>query len=304
MYFVMCTVSVIIPFYDGNKYLENLKTCLEACCRNFDQKVQVVVINDSPHIEIDKAKLTSNKYELVIINHEQNEGIHHARVTGVQNARGEYVLFLDQDDNIDKNFFKEMLSILEKNELLSFVFANGTFVDSKGKKKIILNSYGKVLGAQNYRTYIKVGNLLASPGQCLIRKEKIPSIWTKNIMKTNCADDYLLWILLLKDANATFVNKVLYYHISTGVNVSADKLNGYKSDLEVCDILRKEEFLTSKEMRLLELRCRSNYAKEKGEQYSLIQFIRTKSIEKIERLKMKIIGCFFSMFGKKIKWQK
>ena len=64
---------------------------------------------------------------------------------------------------------------LNNNKSIAFAYANGLFEDSNGKSKLILNSYGKVYGAENYHTYLKVGNLLASPGQCLIRKSAIPS---------------------------------------------------------------------------------------------------------------------------------
>ena len=212
----MCNISVIIPFYKGNKYLTGLKQSLENACISYEGKVEVIVVNDSPNEKIEKTLIQSEKYDLVIVEHDVNYGIHKARVTGIGKAKGEYILLLDQDDKIKNEFFKEMCVPLNNNKSIAFAYANGLFEDSNGKSKLILNSYGKVYGAENYHTYLKVGNLLASPGQCLIRKSAIPKEWTEHIMRSNCADDFLLWILILRNQKAEYVNKLLYEHITTG----------------------------------------------------------------------------------------
>lgn len=293
-------ISVIVPFYKGNKYLVGLRQSLENACIRYKGKVEVVLVNDSPDVKIDEILIQSSKYSLVIVEHDKNYGIHQARVTGVENAGGEYILFLDQDDKIKNDFFREMAPVLDTDKSLAFVFANGIFEDANGKSKLILNSYGKVRGAENYRAYLKVGNLLASPGQCLIRKTDIPKAWTEHIMQSNCADDFLLWILILKNHKARYVNKLLYEHITTGENVSGNKLNGYRSDLEVCKILRDVNLLSQVELNNFSKRCISHYKKEKGDKYSQLEWLLSQHIEHIERMKMKIIGLLYSLMGKKL----
>lgn len=296
----MYNISVIVPFYKGNKYLKRLKFFLEAACNLYSGTVEVIMVNDSPEVSIDKKMIQSDKYNLVVVNHDMNHGIHKARVTGLQKAQGDYVLFLDQDDKISKDFFKEMTKFLDEDNSIAFTYANGIFEDENGKSKLILNSYGKVFGAQNYSVYLKSGNLLASPGQCLIRKDAIPREWTENIMHTNCADDFLLWILILKYQKAKYVNKLLYEHITTGENVSKNKLNGYKSDLEVCEILECLDLLSKKELSNFRKRCVSNYNKEKGTDYNHFDWILSRQVDYIERLRMKLIGIVFELIRKEI----
>lgn len=296
----MYSISVIVPFYRGNKYLSGLRQSLEKACIRYEGKVEVLLVNDSPDIKIEKSLIQSSKYSLVMVEHDKNHGIHRARVTGIENAKGKYVLFLDQDDKIKNDFFREMAPVLDTDSSIAFVFANGIFEDVNGKSKLILNSYGKVYGAENYRTYLKVGNLLASPGQCLIRKTQIPKAWMEHIMQSNCADDFLLWILILKNHKARYVNKVLYEHITTGENVSGDKLNGYRSDLEVCEILRDVNLLSQAELNRFSKRCISNYKKEKGDSYNYLEWLQSRQVEEIERAKMKIIGMLCLLMGKKL----
>ena len=94
----MCNISVIIPFYKGNKYLTGLKQSLENACISYEGKVEVIVVNDSPNEKIEKTLIQSEKYDLVIVEHDVNYGIHKARVTGIGKAKGEYILLLDQED--------------------------------------------------------------------------------------------------------------------------------------------------------------------------------------------------------------
>ena len=296
----MINISVIIPFYKGNKYLHELKKILEKACKRYAKKIEVILVNDSPDVIVDLKLIESDYYELIVMKHNRNQGIHQARVTGAKKARGTYLLFLDQDDKIGEYFFKEMAETLDEDRSADFAFCNGTFTDEDGKKKLILNSYGKVLAAKKCNAYFKVGNLLASPGQCLIRKNRIPEVWITNIMKTNCADDLFLWLLLLKHGKAIYVNKLLYEHINTGENTSRDKMKGYLSNIEVCDILETTNEFSIKKIRKFRNKYIKKYKLEIDNKFNHKIFYKTIDGECIARLNMKIIGRLLSLFGKKI----
>lgn len=291
----MSKISVIVPYYKGNKYLDTLKMSLDAACSNYPDEVEVVLVNDSPNDQVIYKNIKSDKYDLVLVNHSQNQGIHQARVTGLDKSSGEYILFLDQDDKINEKFFSEMAPVLDEDYSVAFTFANGVFEDENGNSKLILNSFGKVYGVKNYKTLLNVGNLLASPGQCLIRKSCIPVQWTENIMKTNCADDYFLWLLMAKGHNARYVNRVLYEHITTGENTSGNRITGYKSDLELYQILDKLNIFSDSEMNRFGKRCSANYNKALKREYNHINWAVSHSVERFERLKMKVVGSALSL---------
>lgn len=293
----MRKISVVVPFYKGNKYLDTLKTALDEACSYYQERVEVILVNDSPDEQVDKNRIESERYDLIIISHIRNQGIHQARVTGLCKSNGEYVLFLDQDDSINKNFFMEMGAALDKDKSIAFVYANGVFEDENGNSKLILNSYGKAYGVKNYKTLLKSGNLLASPVQCLIRKSCIPAQWIENIMKTNCADDYFLWLLMVKEHNVKYVNRVLYEHITTGENTSGNKMAGYKSDLELYQILDKLNVFSDGEIKKFGRRCSANYNKAAKKEYSHFDWYYSHVVERFERLKMKIIGYAISLTG-------
>ena len=121
----MSKISVIVPYYKGNKYLDTLKMSLDAACSNYPDEVEVVLVNDSPNDQVIYKNIKSDKYDLVLVNHSQNQGIHQARVTGLDKSSGEYILFLDQDDKINEKFFSEMAPVLDEDYSVAFTFANG-----------------------------------------------------------------------------------------------------------------------------------------------------------------------------------
>lgn len=250
----MKKISVIIPFYNGNKYLKKIRKILD-CNYEFlrkEAKLEVLIVNDSPWIEVENEFIDNDKYAIKVIKHGKNRGIHQARVTGINHSSGEYIMMLDQDDVITKDCLVTLFNMMKSTEC-DCVIGNGVFQTRDGNK-IILNTYGKTILAKDYHSYLVMGNLLCSPGQTLIRKDAIDSFWMKNIMKTNCADDLFLWCLLMKKKNITYCNKLVYLHINTGENFSLDKLNGLKSDNEMLQLLRRKGTISPIFLNLFELR--------------------------------------------------
>ena len=78
----MKKISVIIPFYNGNKHLVKMKKVLDC---NYESlrgiaELEVLFVNDSPWIEVEMQYLDDAEYTIKIIKHSQNAGIHQARV--------------------------------------------------------------------------------------------------------------------------------------------------------------------------------------------------------------------------------
>ena len=89
-------ISVIIPIYNQEQYLYN---CLESVLLQNLQEIEVICVNDG---STDKSfdilsELAWSDDRLRIINQE-NKGVGEARNTGIREARGEYIAFIDPDD--------------------------------------------------------------------------------------------------------------------------------------------------------------------------------------------------------------
>ncbi|EGP5499441.1 glycosyltransferase, partial [Enterococcus faecium] len=214
------------PFYKGEKFLNRInKNITNLKCNAMKEKISIefVIINDSPSIKL--PKLTGN---IIEINNMKNEGIHYSRVRGLKEAKGEYIIFLDQDDEIDsKNVIKHYKFIKKKNADVSV--SNGVFIFGEKSKPIYLNKFYKHNVCKEFG-YLYIKDLIISPGQCIIKKKSIPSGWLQHIMVTNGTDDYLLWLLMFNDKNKfVYFDEFTYYHYDTGNNVSFDIDNWRKS---------------------------------------------------------------------------
>lgn len=100
--------SIIIPVYKVEKYIGK---CLESIKRQTFKDYEVIVVNDgTPDNSMDIVK----KYNTKIIN-QTNQGLSEARNNGVRHASGDYILFLDSDDFIEKDLLKEINQSLKNN---------------------------------------------------------------------------------------------------------------------------------------------------------------------------------------------
>lgn len=102
-------ISVIIPAYNVSLYLSQ---CLENLKYQTYKKLEIIVVDDGS--TDDTAKI-AEEYEVKLIR-QTNQGVSAARNTGIKNATGEYLHFLDPDDLISLNFYEEMIATALKYE--------------------------------------------------------------------------------------------------------------------------------------------------------------------------------------------
>lgn len=291
-------ISIVIPFYNGNKHLQNLKETIDANYTDLGSiaRLEVILVNDSPWESVNLSVFDGAKYNVTCVNHEKNMGIHKARITGIENASGNYIFMLDQDDQVTPDCIKSLYSCFSED--IDVVYGNGVFETDNGPK-LILNNYCRAVAAKDNRFYMYLGNLLSSPGQCLIRKSAIPQYWMKNVIKSNCADDLFLWCLLMKKNNARYCNKIVYIHKNTGVNFSLDKENGYNSDREVLAYLKKANCLDERQLKIFETRCTRNIDRLNKNKLSFSCELYS-GFELLLKIAMLLISSAYKIRGKRV----
>ena len=94
----MVYISVIVPLYHGKKFvpviIEKVKSMQQLLSEKInDSNVELVFINDYPDEKIVIPE--TNSIIIKLFSHSKNKGIHQARVTGLENCIGNFVLFLD-----------------------------------------------------------------------------------------------------------------------------------------------------------------------------------------------------------------
>jgi len=99
--------SIIIPAYNEE---EGLPVVLEKIVKIIDDSFEILVVNDG---STDNTALVAQKYSCRLINHSINQGKGKAMKTGVQQARGENILFIDADDTYPVETILEVAAALE-----------------------------------------------------------------------------------------------------------------------------------------------------------------------------------------------
>lgn len=111
----MPKVSVIVPIYNVEKYLEK---CINSLLSQTLEDIQIILVNDgskdnSGNIAREYEKNNKNR---IIYVEKENGGLSDARNYGLKYATGDFVAFLDSDDYIEKNAYEEMYNkAIEEN---------------------------------------------------------------------------------------------------------------------------------------------------------------------------------------------
>lgn len=105
-------ISIIVPIYNMELYLER---CLLSLIHQDYQNLEIILINDG---STDNSINICNKYKkidnrIIVINKEHS-GLSDTRNIGIKKATGDYIGFVDSDDYIDKDMFKNLIEGAEK----------------------------------------------------------------------------------------------------------------------------------------------------------------------------------------------
>lgn len=128
-------VSKIVPVYNVEKYIDR---CIKSLLNQTLREIEIILVDDespdnSPLICDDYA----SKYDNVQVIHKQNAGLGMARNSGMEVATGEYVAFIDSDDFVEPEMFKQLYSeCIEKQ--LDVIYSEFNVDDYPGFR-VVLN---------------------------------------------------------------------------------------------------------------------------------------------------------------------
>lgn len=99
-------ISIIIPVYNVEKYL---RECLDSVLNQTLTDIEIICINDgSTDNSLQILEEYAAKDERIKIINQENKGLACARNTGINNATGKYIFFLDSDDYLLPNVISEL----------------------------------------------------------------------------------------------------------------------------------------------------------------------------------------------------
>ncbi len=111
----MKSVSVIVPFYNVENYIEK---CLQTLVGQTLDDIEIILVNDGSK---DRSKIVVDKFlkqypEKIVYLEKENGGLSDARNYAIPYAKGEYIAFLDSDDYVEKTMYKDMYELAKKED--------------------------------------------------------------------------------------------------------------------------------------------------------------------------------------------
>ena len=106
-------VSICVPVYGGEKYIAQ---CARSLFEQTYDNIEYVFVNDcTKDKSIEVVLRVSEDYPqrkdaVRIVNHDKNRGLAASRRTGVENATGDYFLYIDEDDYLEKDAISQYVS--------------------------------------------------------------------------------------------------------------------------------------------------------------------------------------------------
>ena len=144
-------ISVIVPVFNKEKYL---KKCIESILNQDIKNIELILVNDGSS---DNSGLICDSYSKkdsrVKVIHKENQGVSTARNIGIKNAKGKYISFIDSDDWIDKDMYKEILNIFYTQDV-DFVKCSAKIVYNNNGMKGPTNIDGGFYSKDKIKSYI------------------------------------------------------------------------------------------------------------------------------------------------------
>lgn len=133
------TISVVIPAYNAENTIER---CVKSVLNQSYENLEVIVVNDgsSDSTETICEKMASCDSRLKVITI-KNGGVSHARNIGIDNANGDFITFVDSDDYIDKEMYKNLMDLFDTN--VDIVHCSYKNVDESGNILSVVGSKNK-----------------------------------------------------------------------------------------------------------------------------------------------------------------
>lgn len=211
-------ISVVIPLYNKE---QSIASTLQTVLKQTYQDFEIVIVNDgsTDHSVEEVAKVTDPRIRLI---HQNNAGVSAARNRGIDEARGEYIAFLDADDEWKPDYLKTQYELTQKYPECSVFACNYEFKDTQGKvtptiiKKLPFKGEDGILS-----NYFEVASCSHPPlwtSAVLIKKNAIQSIggFPTGIKS---GEDLLTWARLACKYHITYTKtSQAIYNLGEGYN--------------------------------------------------------------------------------------
>lgn len=107
-------ITVIVPVYNVQKYLER---CVKSLLKQKYKDLEIILVDDgSTDLSGKMCDEYAERYSQIRVIHKENGGLSSARNAGIEQAKGEFLSFIDSDDWVSEEYFSYLYTLMQQNE--------------------------------------------------------------------------------------------------------------------------------------------------------------------------------------------
>lgn len=238
-------ISIIVPVYNAENYLNE---CINSILNQTYEKIELILIDDgSTDSSVDILHLWEKRDERIKVLFQKNGGPNVARKNGLEHAQGEYVMFVDADDYVDKTICEHLYTRCKSNNAQMTYCKTMKVFDSNNMTEVSIVAPGTYRGSDLAENYVDVYSDYAiniSMGLCatLYERQLISKVLLSVDFRIKFAEDYACLILALLDAERVCVSdEALYFYRQNWNSLTHVQDKGcYLSQKYLYNFLKKE----------------------------------------------------------------
>jgi len=223
-------VSIIIPVYNAEKFIRDTVASIKA--QTYDNYEVLLVDDGSTDNTVSVMKEIEN--DRIKIYESEGKSAAAARNTGIKNAKGRYIAFIDADDLWDPEKLSKQISFMNENDA-AFSFTGYEFADENG---VSVNKIVTVPHTITYRQALKNTTIFTSTVIFDLNKLSKEDIYMPFIKSEDTAT---WWRLLRNGVKAYGLNESLTLYRRSGSTLSSDKMEAIR---RIWNLYRESEHLS------------------------------------------------------------
>lgn len=213
-------VSVVITTY--NRDYETLERAIKSVKNQTYNNIEIILVNDTPEknekFEMISKYIKEEHKDILYITNKVNKGACYSRNIGAEKSRGEYIAFLDDDDEWEESKLEKQVQVMNTSNYVAVTVAYSVIINDKKRINIKSKFFNKnkVIKLND----LKNKNLCGGASAPMLRRKVFFEIG-KFDESMPAAQDYDLWIRLAQKGDIYYIDEPLQkYYINEGERIS------------------------------------------------------------------------------------